>query len=114
MAIRLDKPWLSYTEQEVAGVPGHMGVYELGNAAGDVILIGVAGGRSLFGLRGELAGRLEDTDAVSFRYEVNAAYLTRYRELLMVHMADHGGLPVENVDKDARGLGRMSPHQPRN
>ena len=56
------------------------------------MLIGFAGGRSVFGLRGELARGCSkaERDGASFRYEITTAYLSRYRELLMVHVADHG------------------------
>jgi hypothetical protein len=87
-----------------------MGVYELASAGGEVVRIGFAGGRSVFGLRGELQSALSQTGdgAASFRCEITTAYLSRYRELLMVHVADHGSVPVGNADGDPR-LGRMSP-----
>jgi len=106
VAIRLEKPW-----QELAGVrdlPGHMGVFELADARGRVIYVGFAGGRSQFGLRGEVTAAVAQMPTASgFRVEVTTAYLTRWQELLMVHRADHGQLPVGN---DAvTGLGRLSP-----
>ncbi len=51
------------------------------------------------------------TETVSprrFRYEITTSYLSRYRELLMVHAADHGAIPAGNVDTDLQ-LGRLSP-----
>jgi hypothetical protein len=85
-----------------------MGVYQLGGEAGNVITIGYAGGRSTFGLRGEVETALQrHPDAVSYRVEVNSAYLSRYRELLMVHLADFGTLPPGN--EALPGLGRLSP-----
>lgn len=109
MSIRLEKSWIPLSRESVAEVPGHMGVFQLGASDGDVIYIGMAGGRSLFGLRGELEALLDSTAATRFRYEVNTAYLTRYRELLMIHRADFGRLPAENKEEDAAGLGRLSP-----
>lgn len=109
MSIRLEKEWIPFTGDQVSRVGGQLGVFELGNSGGAVVYIGVAGGRSLFGLRGEIASMLETSEADVFRYEINTAYLTRYRELLMVHMADFGRLPIENRDQDATGLGRLSP-----
>lgn len=109
MSIRLEKDWIPFTREQVARVGGQLGVFELGSSSGAVVYIGVAGGRSLFGLRGEIASMLETSEAEVFRYEINTAYLTRYRELLMVHMADFGHLPQDNKDVDARGLGRLSP-----
>ena len=43
-----------------------------------------------------------------FRIEVNMQYRTRWFELLMVHQADHGSLPVDNA-KNPPPLGRLSP-----
>lgn len=103
-------PWLPLDAVHVDRLGGHMGVYELASASGEVVRIGFAGGRSVFGLRGELRGALAQNGdgAASFRYEITTAYLSRYRELLMVHVADHGSVPVGNADGDLR-LGRMSP-----
>jgi hypothetical protein len=91
-----------------AALPGHMGVYELADDAGRVIYIGCAGGRSRFGLRGEVQDALARIDGASrFRIEITTAYLTRHRELLMRHQAVHGGLPAAN--EPVPGLGRLSP-----
>ncbi|MBK80824.1 MAG: hypothetical protein CMQ43_07915 [Gammaproteobacteria bacterium] len=93
---------------DAAALPGHMGVYELADAAGRVLYIGCAGGRSRFGLRGEVCDALGRIDGASrFRVEVTTAYLTRHRELLMRHQAAHGGLPAANGP--VPGLGRLSP-----
>jgi hypothetical protein len=109
MAVRLTKPFTPFSAAEVEKLPGHMGVFELADAGGEVVYIGYAGGRSLFGLRGELGALLNVSGASQFRTEVNTAYLTRYQELLMAFMADHGRLPAENdADKTPR-LGRLSP-----
>ncbi|MEQ1652631.1 MAG: D-2-hydroxyacid dehydrogenase family protein, partial [Hyphomicrobium sp.] len=85
--------------------------YELGTAAGEVVFIGFAGGRSLFGLRGEVERHLGDppNGATQFRVEVNQQYTTRYQELLMAHVHDHGGIPKGNVGKPLPRLGRLSP-----
>ena len=114
MAIRLTKPWRELEAGEVACLPGQLGVYQIAGGAdesggdGDVIYIGVAGGRSRFGLRGELEAELARRGpGFRFRVEVNSQYLTRYRELLMVHRADHGALPPEN--EAPPGLGRLRP-----
>lgn len=86
-----------------------MGVFELANDKGEIIFIGYAGGRSLFGLRGELGKLLRHSQATQFRYEITTAYLTRYQELLMVFMADHGRLPADNEGRPLPRLGRLSP-----
>ncbi len=108
MAISLTKPFTPLTETSVAHLPGHMGVFELADVAGCIVFIGFAGGRSLFGLRGEIGAHLGKGDACSFRYEVNTAYLTRFQELLMVHVAKHGRLPVGNSGMEIPRLGKLS------
>jgi hypothetical protein len=35
--------------------------------------------------------------------------MSRHRELLMLHVADHGSLPVVNRADPPIGLGRLSP-----
>ncbi|MEQ9641053.1 MAG: hypothetical protein RIM84_13605 [Alphaproteobacteria bacterium] len=111
MAVRLDKPWRPLTEDELRLVNGHLGVYELGDAGGAILYIGVADGRSLFGLKGKLQDVLAKPPAgvAQFRVEVNQAYHTRHAELLQVHLADHGELPALNTDIDASRLGRLRP-----
>ena len=116
MAIRLVKPWRALEADEVARLPGQLGVYQVAGGedesgvpgSGDVLYIGVAGGRSRFGLRGELEAELARRGpGFRFRVEVNTQYHTRYRELLMLHRADHGVLPPEN--EAPPGLGRLHP-----
>ena len=106
--------WRPLVDDEVARLPGQLGVYQIANAEGAVLFIGMAGGRSLFGLRGELVRELEQRDphggaAFTFRVEVNMSYLTRYQELLMLHQADHGELPRDNQGALSVTLGRLSP-----
>jgi hypothetical protein len=109
--VRISGPWLPLDEANVRRVGGHMGVYELA-ADGEVVRIGFAGGRSVFGLRGELERTLRDEAgagaAMSFRYEITTSYLSRYRELLMVYASDHGAIPAGNADTEPE-LGRLSP-----
>jgi hypothetical protein len=109
MEPRLHKTFLPLAPENVCLVRGYLGVYELQDAAGDTALIAYAGGRSLFGLRGELERELAARAAgYRFRYEVNMQYMTRYKELLMVHIADHGRLPRENQAAPPT-LGRLMP-----
>lgn len=111
MALRLTKPWRELTRENATKLPGQLGVYELAGADGRTVAIGFAGGRALFGLRSELQ-RLADAPphgATQFRVEINTQYQTRFRELLMVHQADHGALPPVNAEKPPIGLGRLSP-----
>lgn len=105
MSIRLDKPWQPLEAEQVARLRGQLGVYQLADADGEIVFIGYAGGRSRFGLRGELESQLGRAEC--FRVEVNMSYLTRYRELLMVFEADHGRLPARNTRPPR--LGRLHP-----
>lgn len=101
----LDKPWREWEagrDQERA-LSNTLGVYEIGDESGDVIYIGFAGGRSLFGLRGELKKHFDGAaNAVTaesgrrFRYEVTMQYMSRYRDLLQRHNEEHGRLPSGN------------------
>lgn len=109
MAIRLTKPWQPLTREAIETLPGQLGVFELADDLGRVLYIGYAGGRSLLGLRSEVArARAHVTDATRFRSEVTMQYLTRHQELLMLHVADHGALPEGNRGDEIR-LGRLSP-----
>ena len=106
MALRLDKPWLT-SARALAHVRGQMGVFQFANEVGEVIYISYAGGRSLGGLRGEITRSLaEHTNARQVRYEITTSYLSRYKELLMLHQADYGGLPEHYPSVR---LGRLSP-----
>ncbi len=106
MGVHLDKPWQPCAD--LASLPGHMGVFELGDEHGTVAFVGYAGGRSLFGLRGEIQAAVERMGGAAYlRYEVTTAYLTRYQELLMAHRATTGALPPGN--EGVAGLGRLSP-----
>ena len=116
----LKKPWLDCTAETLRRTPATLGVYEIGDVDGTVIYIGFAGGRSRFGLRGDIGDRLaaDGPNAVvaargrSFRYEVNMMYLTRYIELLEQHHAGAGDLPPGNrepgvyVPRLGRAIGR--------
>ena len=111
MSIRMIKPWQALTVDNAAHLSGQLGVYQLADDSATVVLIGFAGARSLFGLRGELQQLAEapPAGATRFRCEVNTQYQTRYRELLMLHVADHGALPLHNRADPPANLGRLSP-----
>lgn len=109
MGIRLAKPWTKLTPEAVRALPGQLGVFQLGDGDGRVLHIGYAGGRSLFGLRSAIdEARRRQRGAAQFRYEVTMQYQSRYRELLMLHLADHGRLPEGNADEKP-SLGRLNP-----
>ncbi len=108
MSVRCTKPWIAIDAGTLAVLTGQLGVFEFADAAGEVIYIGRADARSLFGLRSEVArwaGAIEA--ARSFRVEVTTAYHTRHLELLMAHRADHDALPRCNEPMPT--LGRLSP-----
>ena len=105
MKLHLEKPWLEFSAERVARLPGQMGVFQLADDAGRVVYIGFAGGKSLFGLRSELEKRLGS--APQFRYEVNNQYQTRWRELLMLHVGAHGAVPEMNGHAAVPKLGRL-------
>ncbi|WP_422029908.1 DUF7508 domain-containing protein [Reyranella sp.] len=108
--LRLDKPWRPLTAEEIARLPGQLGVYQVADAAGVLLFIGQAGARAPFGMRSELQRELaERGPGHQFRIEVNQQYRTRWFELLMVHQADHGRLPPDNA-KNPPQLGRLSPN----
>lgn len=109
MGVRLEKPWRPLEAENVAQLRGELGVYQLADADGSVVRIGYAGGRTLFGLRGELEAALAKREAAQFRTEVTAGYISRWEELLMVHKADFGQLPPGNAADAPRRLGRLSP-----
>ena len=58
MAIRSTRPWRPIDAAALEALPGQLGVFELADAAGEVIFIGRADARTLFGLRGEVAARV--------------------------------------------------------
>ena len=111
MAVRLDKPWKDLTAENLTGVAGHLGVYQLANEAGEIIYIGVADARTKFGLKGELLKVLDGPPAGAsrFRIEINMAYRTRHAELLQAFHHDYGRLPEANTDIDPSRLGRLRP-----
>ena len=110
MAVRLTKNWIP-ADEVVAKLAGNLGVFQFSNAEKEVVFIGFAGGKSQFGLKGEVATALETHAHINaVRFEVTTAYHTRYRELLMAHVADHGTLPLINKQANEQiSLGRLSP-----
>ena len=107
MGMRMTKPWVELSEQNIFALPAQLGVYEIGDVAGATTKIGYAGGKEPFGMRTALLRELEAGGA-TFRLEFTHGYLTRWQELLMVYRADHGDLPAGNADTIVT-LGRLSP-----
>jgi hypothetical protein len=103
----LNKPWQQWPPADLRrGIPGVLGVYELGDGEGNVIYIGMAGGRSQFGMRGVLADRFGPSEAnrviaeraSQYRFEVNQMYMSRFMELLEQHYDATGNLPPANLE----------------
>lgn len=111
MSIRMTKAWKPLNAENVKKLPAQLGVFQLGDDKGEVVFIGFGGGRSLFGVRSEIEKAMADlpAGATQFRVEINQQYTTRYQELLMLHVHDHGSVPAGNVGKPLPTLGRLSP-----
>lgn len=111
MPVRMDKPWTPLNENSLMTVAAHLGVYQLASDTEEIVYIGVADARTLFGIKGELLKVIDNppAGASKFRYEVNMAYRTRHAELLQAYQHDYGSLPVGNTDVDPRMLGRLRP-----
>ena len=115
MAVRMTKAWVPLTPENVARLPAHLGVFELGDADGQVIYIGCANGRTRFGLREAVGEVLSSAvsgaipGATSFRVESTMAYHSRVRELLQTYLHDRGSLPLTNTGLTEANLGRISP-----
>lgn len=98
------KEWQSFDPAGIKKLSGAQGVYELADAQGDVIYIGFAGSKALFGLRGKIAdhfGEQEPNPVIGarvarFRYEVNSMYYSRWVELLSRYREDYEALPEGN------------------
>ncbi|MDG1135033.1 MAG: hypothetical protein P8N67_11735 [Pseudomonadales bacterium] len=106
MAVRFDKPWIAIADG-LSQLRGQMGVFQLADEAQQVIFVGYAGGLSLHGLKGEVNQAIKDYSHAKFlRYEITTSYLSRYKEILMVHKADFGELPEHSPEVK---LGRLSP-----
>jgi hypothetical protein len=103
MSLDIDKPWHDLSAAEVDRLTAQVGVYQIADADGAVRHIGYAGGRSKFGLRGELEAELARRGAgYRFRVATTSTYLSRRQELLMQHIAQHGRVPPENTDAGAK------------
>lgn len=101
----LNKAWTDYDPATARKLPGALGVYEIGDSEGNVLYVGFAGGKSRYGLRGEIMARFDPaspqgalaTQARKHRYEVNMMYMTRFVELLEKHEDALGVLPAGNL-----------------
>ena len=110
MGIRLEKPWQPLTSDVVDALPAQLGVFHVANDDGQILTVGYAGARDLFGIRTALEREMErhGAAATQFRYEFTSNYRSRWDELLMLHLHDHGALP-DHQDAEASRVGRLSP-----
>lgn len=110
MSLRLDKPWTELASLTLDELPAQLGVFQLGDDAGEVLYIGYAGGTETFGLRTAILAEQERIGiaATHVRWELNHGYLSRWEELMMVHQFDHGDPPAESHPK-AIPAGRLRP-----
>ena len=111
MSALITKPWLAVTAETLAAIPPTTGVFELRLSDGDVVDIGYAGGRELFGLRSSITAATKNADrsALQMRYETHVQYLSRYVELVLAHRATHNGTVPEIVDRRPIAVrGRLS------
>ncbi len=117
MSIRLTKPWEEVADIDPASIPGQLGVFQLATPDQEVVYIGYAGGREPFGLRSALPDAMETISAsmaiapTLVRYELTHGYLTRWEELMMIHVHDHGDPPPGNGPSDTP-RGRIFPGPP--
>ena len=101
----LTKPWQTFDPARQKELSGSYGAYEIGDEHGEVIYIGYAGARSLFGLRGKIAEHFSEREpnevirerARRFRYEVNSMYYSRWVDLLARYREDYEALPPGNL-----------------
>jgi hypothetical protein len=104
------KPWTDHSPDAVLALPPALGVYELGDAAGDVVYVGFAGAKSRHGLREAIdthfgpaeGNRVIREEAAKFRIEINMMYLSRYVELLQQHNKAGGAVPSGNREPGER------------
>ena len=110
MGIRLDKPWQRLHDGAVDALPAQLGVYHVADDAGAVLSVGYAGADELFGMQSALRREIEQHGgaATQFRCEFTSNYRSRWDELLMLHLADHGELPGPQRAEAAR-VGRLNP-----
>lgn len=103
--------WWPLTRENASRLEAAVGVYEI-RSNGTTELIGYAGARSAFGIRGELGALFASAeDGTEFRSEVVTTYLTRWAELLGWHLSQTGGLPPGNADHHPRHLRPVGPRK---
>lgn len=119
--MRVRKPWTEWDDSiDYREIPGAMGIFEIADSEKRTLYIGKAGGRSPFGIRGELfrhfstPARLASENwthplmgqslpsiqgkARYYRYEVNHQYYSRWIEALSRFREDWERLPPANLE----------------
>jgi hypothetical protein len=76
-------PWLQLNLPTVEEIGAYMGVFQVRPLGGQTVLTSYAGGKSPFGIRGELLAIIPEMapGQFEFRYEVTSSYLSRCSEL---------------------------------
>ena len=75
--------WRPLNEATMADIPVSLGVYEIADSDRHILELGYAGGRSTFGLRGEIRQRAAQLEGhLLYRIEETSAYLSRHKELV--------------------------------
>ncbi len=107
-AWEINKPWETYDPAKYRDYSGSYGIYELADENHEIIYVGMAGGQSIYGLRGKIAGHFSPNEsnpvirerARYFRYEITNMYLSRLVEVLGRYREEHGQLPDANEASD--------------
>ena len=94
--------WSPLDAEHVAEVGGHMGVYQLASPDGrDRVhrLRRRSFGASACAASSRAGSKRPDARKLMFRIEITTTYLSRYKELLMAHVAQHGSVPIDNSER---------------
>jgi hypothetical protein len=82
MSLEIRAPWCPLVKETCADISTSTGVYEIAAPSGRILVRGIAGGRTTFGLRGELSRQRSILEGpLVYRVEVNSNYMSRLREL---------------------------------
>ena len=106
----IDSSWWVFGDVIIASERELPGVYELGNAAGEVIYIGSSSDicRRLREHWIEPPGSCVKRNTTQYRVEYRSDYLARQRELHESHLKLHSKPPLCGSDTDAASPGRAS------
>lgn len=111
MSVFMTKEWQDGTSAETLGkVPVSTGVYEIADASGTVVDIGIAGALEPFGLRSKIHGLADSYQVpdMRFRFEEHVQYQSRYVELVLSHISRHGDVPPKVTERGEVFRGRLA------